>query len=110
MDYCAWRMNLADPVPAELLPRWLLLVGVIAALNGFQNIVNPLLSQRVYSSKNGMREGVLPSITTDKASPLTARLFALWNITSAMVRIYAAYNIRERGFVLSYMPADTAPT
>ena len=48
MDYCAWRMNLADPVPAELLPRWLLLVGVIAALNGFQNIVNPLFSQRVY--------------------------------------------------------------
>lgn len=78
-----------DAVPEGLLPRWLLLVGAVAALNGVQNIMKPAFSTKVYSSNAGRAQ----------ATPLSARLFAIWNLTSAMVRLYAAYNIHERGYV-----------
>ncbi|GAC96165.1 hypothetical protein PHSY_003745 [Pseudozyma hubeiensis SY62] len=31
-----------------------------------------------------------------KVTPLSARLFGVWNITSAIIRIYAAYNIHDK--------------
>lgn len=74
-------------VPPDILPKWLLLVGVVAALNGVQNTLKPAFSHKVYASREGVRE----------ATPLAARLFGLWNLTSAMVRIYAAYHMNERG-------------
>lgn len=76
-----------DWLPAHVLPKWLLLVGVIAALNGVQNTLKPRFSHKVYASKEGVHQ----------ATPLAARLFGLWNLTSAMVRVYAAYNMSERG-------------
>ncbi|CCU99831.1 unnamed protein product [Malassezia sympodialis ATCC 42132] len=80
-------MNLGAWIPATPLAQWLLLVGAIATLNGLQNLVNPAFSRRVYASKAGEKE----------ASSLAARLFGIWNLTSAMVRLYAAYHMHERG-------------
>ncbi|WFD32088.1 ergosterol biosynthesis protein [Malassezia sp. CBS 17886] len=77
-------------VPAGVLPKWLLLVGAVAALNGLQNLVNPSFSARVYASATGR-----PQVT-----PLTARLFATWNLTSAMVRVYTAYHMHDQGCVV----------
>lgn len=68
-------------IPPTLLGKWTLLVGTIALLNGAQNFVKPAFSRKVYTLAGG------------NATPLTARMFATWNITSAVVRIYAAYNL-----------------
>lgn len=73
-------------MPAGLLPKWLLIVGAVATLNGLQNIAKPSFSTKVYSSSTGQAQ----------VTPLSARLFAIWNLTSAMIRIYAAYNIQDR--------------
>lgn len=82
LDLRAW-------LPETPLAQWLLLVGAVATLNGLQNLVNPAFSRRVYASKMGEKE----------ASGLAARLFGIWNLTSAMVRLYAAYHMHERGCV-----------
>ena len=82
-------MNLGAWIPATPLAQWLLLVGAIATLNGLQNLVNPAFSRCEYASKAGEKE----------ASSLAARLFGIWNLTSAMVRLYAAYHMHERGYV-----------
>lgn len=92
MGAIALRLSLCplhdmDWLPAHVLPKWLLLVGVIAALNGVQNTLRPVFSHKVYASREGVRQ----------ATPLAARLFGLWNVTSAMVRVYAAYHMSERG-------------
>ncbi|KOS15470.1 erg28 protein [Malassezia pachydermatis] len=79
-----------DWLPPALLPKWLLLVGAVAALNGAQNFMNPVFSRKVYASKTGHKE----------ATALAARLFAIWNWTSAIVRLYTAYNMHERGAYL----------
>ena len=76
-------------MPEGFLPKWLLLVGAVATLNGLQNIAKPAFSTKVYSSNAGRTQ----------VTSLSARLFAIWNLTSAMVRLYAAYNIHERGYV-----------
>nr|CDI52659.1 related to ERG28-involved in synthesis of ergosterol [Melanopsichium pennsylvanicum 4] len=40
-------------IPDGLLPRWLLVVATMAALNGASNILNPDASVKVYSSAGG---------------------------------------------------------
>lgn len=44
-------------LPAGLLPKWLLLVAVTAALNAVQNIAKPAFSTKVYSSPKGAAQG-----------------------------------------------------
>lgn len=90
MDYLS-RLS----IPQERLPQWLLLVGGIASLNALQNIFSPKFSTKVYSSPTGIAQGA--SLLT--VTPLSARMFAVWNLTSAMVRIYAAYHIYEEACV-----------
>lgn len=76
-------------MPPDVLPKWLLLVGAVAAMNGVQNFVSPAFSHKVYASQRGRAE----------ASALAARLFGIWNLTSAMVRVYTAYHMTEHGYV-----------
>ncbi|SNX83079.1 related to ERG28 - involved in synthesis of ergosterol [Melanopsichium pennsylvanicum] len=71
-------------IPDGLLPRWLLVVATMAALNGASNILNPDASVKVYSSAGG------------QITPLSARLFGVWNFASAVIRYYAAYNIHDK--------------
>lgn len=66
------------------------MVGIIAAMNGIQNVFKPAFSRKVYASTEGIRQ----------ATPLAARLFGIWNLTSAMLRVYAAYHMSERGAYL----------
>ncbi|WFD36466.1 ergosterol biosynthesis protein [Malassezia cuniculi] len=78
--------------PQGTLPKWLLLVGATAVLNAIQNIFQPSFSTKVYSSAKGVAQ----------VTPLSARMFAVWNLTSAMVRIYAAYHIYEEAETLIF--------
>ena len=34
-------------------------------------------------------------------TPLTARMFGVWNLTSAMIRVYAALNIHDKRCVVA---------
>ncbi|WFD26451.1 ergosterol biosynthesis protein [Malassezia nana] len=69
-------MNLLEWIPESALGQWLWAVGAVATLNGLQNLVHPAFSRRVYASKEGEKE----------ATALAARLFGVWNLTSAMER------------------------
>ncbi|KAH9936069.1 Erg28-like protein [Amylocystis lapponica] len=70
-------------LPDGLLPKWQLLVAVLALFNTAQNFVTLNLTRRMYSTA--------PNITA-----LQARTFAIWTLTSAMIRLYAAYNIHSK--------------
>lgn len=83
-------MNLLSWIPESALGQWLWAVGAVATLNGLQNLAHPAFSRRVYASKEGEKE----------ATALAARLFGVWNLTSAMVRLYAAYHLHDRGAYL----------
>ncbi|SPO23298.1 related to ERG28 - involved in synthesis of ergosterol [Ustilago trichophora] len=53
-------------------------------LNGATNFFNHKASAKVYSSA-GLQ-----------ITPLSARLFGIWNFTSAIIRAYTAYNIHDK--------------
>ncbi|KAH7884519.1 Erg28 like protein-domain-containing protein [Phlebopus sp. FC_14] len=76
-----------DLVPKDdgLLPKWQLLVATMAVFNTIQNFATLKLTRRLYT-------GVPPSSIT----ALQARTFAVWTLTSAVVRGYAAYNIHNK--------------
>ncbi|KAJ7650348.1 hypothetical protein FB45DRAFT_887653 [Roridomyces roridus] len=67
------------------LPKWQLLVTVLAVFNSAQNFTTLKLTRRIYNK-------VPPATIT----PLQARTFAAWTITSAVVRGYAAYHLNEK--------------
>ncbi|GAA5877220.1 hypothetical protein JCM3774_000121 [Rhodotorula dairenensis] len=63
------------------LPYWMLFVSGLAVFNGLQNYLTLSLTRKVY--------GRAPQLV----NPLQARLFGVWTLMSAAVRIYAAYNL-----------------
>lgn len=63
------------------LTTWLLLVGLTSMINGLINLFSRSASHRVYSSQRGKAQ----------ATPLSSRVFGIWNITSSAVRLVAAY-------------------
>ncbi|KIK80819.1 hypothetical protein PAXRUDRAFT_833318 [Paxillus rubicundulus Ve08.2h10] len=75
----------ALPKAEGLLPKWQLIVATMAIFNTFQNFLTLKLTRRLYA-------GVLPASIT----ALQARTFAVWTLTSAVVRGYAAYNIHNK--------------
>ncbi|THV03212.1 Erg28-like protein, partial [Dendrothele bispora CBS 962.96] len=66
------------------LPYWQLFVATTALFNSIQNFLTLKLTQRLYSR------------TPQAVTPLQARTFAVWTLTSAVVRAYAAYHIHEK--------------
>ncbi|TBU32500.1 Erg28-like protein [Dichomitus squalens] len=66
------------------LPTWQLIVAVTAALNTVSNLTSLTFSRRLYNN----------AVTS--VNPLQARTFAIWTLTSAVVRFYAAYNIHNK--------------
>ncbi|TFK27208.1 Erg28-like protein [Coprinopsis marcescibilis] len=76
---------------ASLLPQtdgylayWQLIVASAALFNSIQNFVTLKLTRRIYDK------------SSQPITPLQARTFAVWTLTSAVVRFYAAYNITDK--------------
>ncbi|KAJ2922403.1 hypothetical protein H1R20_g14689, partial [Candolleomyces eurysporus] len=65
------------------LGYWQLLVATTAVFNSLQNFLTLKLTKRIYDK-------------TAVVTPLQARTFAVWTLTSAVVRFYAAYNINNK--------------
>ncbi|CAB4404910.1 unnamed protein product [Rhizophagus irregularis] len=65
------------------LSYWMLFVSILALFNTIQNFVTLSLTKRIYSAR------------PDQVTALSSRTFAIWTLLSAIVRIYAAYNITE---------------
>ncbi|KAK7454644.1 ergosterol biosynthesis protein [Stygiomarasmius scandens] len=66
------------------LPYWQLVVATTALFNTVQNFLTLKLTKRIYSR------------SPDAVNALQARTFAIWTLTSAVVRAYAAYHIHEK--------------
>ncbi|CAG8700443.1 4007_t:CDS:10, partial [Funneliformis caledonium] len=65
------------------LAYWMLFVSILAIFNTIQNFLTLSLTKRVYSAR------------PNQVTKLTSRTFATWTFLSAIVRIYAAYNITD---------------
>lgn len=61
-------------------------------LNGAQNFLKPSFSRKVYT------------LAGNNVTPLSARCFGTWNITSAIIRIYAAYHLANPQYVFTPPP------
>ncbi|KAG5638906.1 hypothetical protein H0H81_008967 [Sphagnurus paluster] len=70
------------PKSEGLLAYWQLLVAFTAVFNSVQNFATLKLTRKIYNVKPN--------------TALQARTFAVWTLTSAVVRAYAAYNIHDK--------------
>ncbi|OJT15207.1 Ergosterol biosynthetic protein 28 [Trametes pubescens] len=66
------------------LPTWQLIVAVTATLNTIGNLTSVAASRKLYNNAPAY------------VNPLQSRTFAIWTLTSAVVRFYAAYNIENK--------------
>ncbi|RDB25938.1 Ergosterol biosynthetic protein 28 [Hypsizygus marmoreus] len=66
------------------LAYWQLFVGVTALFNTVQNFTTLKLTRRIYN------------VQPQSVTALQARTFAVWTLTSAVVRAYAAYHIHDK--------------
>ncbi|ETS63009.1 hypothetical protein PaG_02781 [Moesziomyces aphidis] len=76
--------TISEWIPEGLLPRWLLLVAATAYAYGASNFLKHTAGFKVYSNGGA------------QVTPLSGRLFGIWNITAAIIRTYAAYNIHDK--------------
>ncbi|KAK7044240.1 ergosterol biosynthesis protein [Paramarasmius palmivorus] len=89
---------LADIIPQSpgWLPSWQLFIAVTSLFNTVQNFIGLNLTRRLY--------GGSPLV-----NPLQARTFAIWTLTTSIIRGYAAYNIHLKPIydiaLLSYLLA-----
>jgi hypothetical protein len=74
-----------QPKSPGLLPKWLLLVSSLAVFNTLQNFTTLKLTRRIYNN-----------VPAASVTPLQARTFAVWTLTSAVVRGYAAYYVHDK--------------
>ncbi|KAI0128076.1 transmembrane domain-containing protein [Hypoxylon sp. NC0597] len=111
---------LKDYLPAAkgYLPYYLLVTSIIAVGNSLQNYLTLHFSRRLYNGQFVPNSSLPPKTATfnpedstqklvpassasntkeartqDQVTPLAARLFGTYTIISAIVRLYAAYNI-----------------
>ncbi|KAI0049800.1 Erg28-like protein [Auriscalpium vulgare] len=78
-------MSFVPPFDGNL-PKWQLAVAVTAIFNTVQNFLTTKLTKKIYSA--------VP--TNEPVTSLQARTFAVWTLTSAVVRYYAAYHIEDK--------------
>lgn len=67
------------PQTPGLLPKWLLLISLVAFLNSVQAYTTPEISKKVYENK------------PNEITALSARTFGTWTFLSAIIRFYGAY-------------------
>lgn len=72
------------PKTEGYLAYWQLFIAVTAVFNSVQNFATLKLTRRIYNAKHV------------NVTPLQARTFAAWTLTSAVVRAYAAYHIHDK--------------
>lgn len=79
-------MSFANYLPQidGLLPKWQLFVATLAVFNSVQNFTTLSLTRRLYN------------VAPETVTPLQARTFGVWTLTSAIVRLYAAYHLTEK--------------
>lgn len=92
------------------LSYWMLFVSILALFNTIQNFVTLSLTKRIYSARPdqgklyaqfGNFQYSISILEVNVLFPnlivtaLSSRTFAIWTLLSAIVRIYAAYNITE---------------
>jgi hypothetical protein len=69
-------------LPVGALPKSIFILGSLALYNALQCFIPSMrLTPRIYARAR------------DQVSPLMSRMMGTWTLTSAMIRIYAAYNI-----------------
>ncbi|KAJ8589015.1 Erg28-like protein [Rhizopogon salebrosus TDB-379] len=91
---------LLDYLPKSdgLLATWQLIVATMAVFNTIQNFATLKLTRRLYTG-----------VPSSSITGLQARTFAVWTLTSAVIRGYAAYNINNKTIydmaLLSYLIA-----
>ncbi|TRM65035.1 Erg28 like protein-domain-containing protein [Schizophyllum amplum] len=74
------------PNATGYLPYWQLLVSVTAIVNGIQNFFSFKAARKIYNNV----------ATNEPVTPLQARTFGIWTLTSGVVRAYCAYHIHEK--------------
>ncbi|KAI5122926.1 hypothetical protein M0805_007604 [Coniferiporia weirii] len=81
-------MSFASYLPQTpgLLPKWQLLVATTALFNTVQCFFTLKFTKRIYNTSPG----------GCAVTALQARTFAVWTLTSAVVRFYAAYHITDK--------------
>ncbi|CAE6416101.1 unnamed protein product [Rhizoctonia solani] len=72
------------PQAVGLLPKWQLVVSSLAVFNTIQNFFTLSLTKRIYSKQS------------QNVTPLQSRTFAIWTLTSAILRFYCAYHVNEK--------------
>ncbi|KAM5538545.1 hypothetical protein V8D89_007878 [Ganoderma adspersum] len=83
-------MSLMDALSGYLpqgpgwLPTWQLIVAFTATLNTLSNLTSLTFSRKLYNN------------AATSVNPLQSRTFAIWTLTSAVVRFYAAFNINNK--------------
>lgn len=90
------------------LPTWQLIVAFTATLNTLSNLTSLTFSRKLYNnaatSGTWLPWGACPMwlspslkrLNTFPVNPLQSRTFAIWTLTSAVVRFYAAFNINNK--------------
>ncbi|ELU40396.1 Erg28 domain-containing protein [Rhizoctonia solani AG-1 IA] len=81
------------PQAAGLLPKWQLVVSSLAVFNTVQNFVTLSLTKRIYSKQ------------PQNVTALQSRTFAIWTLTSAILRFYCAYHVNEKVYVF-HLPSS----
>jgi hypothetical protein len=81
-----------------LLPKWLLLVSVIAFGNSIQAYTTLHYTRRLYSgvppAAGALKQQSAGSASTGSpVTPLSARTFGTWTFQSSLLRLYAAYHL-----------------
>jgi hypothetical protein len=69
------------PQQQGLLPKWLLVISLVASLNSVQAYLTPEISKRVYAR------------APEQVTGLSARTFGTWTFISSVIRFYGAYHI-----------------
>ncbi|KAF5326695.1 hypothetical protein D9619_004927 [Psilocybe cf. subviscida] len=79
--------SLAANLPQSdgLLAYWQLIVASAAVFNTVQNFFTLKFTRKIYNN-----------VPATSVTPLQARTFGVWTLTSAVIRFYAAYHINNK--------------
>ncbi|CAG7852538.1 SubName: Full=Related to ERG28-involved in synthesis of ergosterol {ECO:0000313/EMBL:CCA71892.1} [Serendipita indica DSM 11827] len=72
------------PTTDGLLPYWLMLTSAAGIYMAVGNVLHPLHNRIIYTAK------------PDEVTPLAGRTSGIWTLTTALVRIFCAYNLGQK--------------
>ncbi|PSK34039.1 hypothetical protein B9Z65_8365 [Elsinoe australis] len=86
------------PPASGLLPKWLLFISVVSLANSIQAYSSLSATRRVYAGPAKATTANKPKVETSPVTPLSARTFGTWTAITAIVRLYAAYNVNDKAW------------